>query len=33
MTFDNLDELRTYATSEAHDQYLAVTGKLTRGKR
>jgi len=32
MTFDNLRELQVYATSEAHDQYLATTNSFVSGK-
>lgn len=32
MTFDNLQELQTYATSEAHDQYIALTAEFTKEK-
>lgn len=32
MTFDNMQELQTYAISPAHDEYLAATGHITQDK-
>jgi len=32
MTFDNLEDLRTYATSEAHDVYIKATASITADK-